>query len=381
MERIEIDRTDEERADLVKEFIRDYWLTAALVIGGSIAAVGGINYYKSSKITARNESAQLAEKAFKLDDKADLAAAETAVKDLQDADPTSGYATLASLSLAKAQFEKGEFDKAVATYDSVINNHDFAEFRDVAKMRKARVQVAAKQSKQALETLKSVETDAHRGDATLLSGDIHLAAKEFDDALALYEKGLEKAENKRLFEQRVTLVKIKQAQESLAANPPAEQPKTEAQPATPAKTDTDADSTSETKPVVNSLVDVKSSEASNAASVQTENATSTTPSMTGEVSENTKPDQAQTPVNSVSETKSAVTPQPNEASNTVSAQAEAVNSVVAKAEEVKTASDTINEAKSGEEQVKKMVEQKVTDDNAAPSVLPIEGQAEEVTKP
>lgn len=210
---IEIDRTDEEREELVKQWIRDYWLVAVGAVGLAIAGVYGINYYRQSAINALSESAaQTAQVATDLQANR-VAEAEKITAALQSDEKDTSFSAVATLTLAKKLFEDKQFDKAAKQYDWLIANAGDAAMRDIGRLRKARAQADAEKYTQAVETLGGLEGQDSVIEANLLKGDILTAAKQYDAAKTAYEsvKGSD-AVNPQLIKQRLDLLTIKQQQ-------------------------------------------------------------------------------------------------------------------------------------------------------------------------
>lgn len=206
-----LDRTDEEREELVRKFIKDYWLVGVIAVVGAIAALYGLNYYKTSKISALSESAQgLTDIDKNITDKK-LTDALSQTELLQSSDKDSSFPVLATFKLAKNYFDNQSYDKAIKQYDWLISHVSDKAVRDIARLRKARAQANLNQATAAIDTLSGLETKQGNMASALLKGDIYMADKQFDAAKKAYESiKLSEDINSQLVEQRLNLLAIKQ---------------------------------------------------------------------------------------------------------------------------------------------------------------------------
>lgn len=207
----DLDRTDEERVEQIKAWINDYWKTAAIAIVGAVAVIYGLNYYKKSVATEENKYAVMAESVINSENTDDLAG----LKQLQGDKPGSSYAALATLEVAKRLYDAKKYDEASAQYQWLIDTAPDVAMQDLARVRNARVLSMNNQAEKAVALLNSIQGDNYQQEVLVLRGDILLADKKYDEAVAAYEKGLDKPELKEYMQQRIDLAKLKK---QLASN-------------------------------------------------------------------------------------------------------------------------------------------------------------------
>jgi predicted negative regulator of RcsB-dependent stress response len=122
--------------------------------------------------------------------------ATTLVADLERDSPHSPYLDQARLVAARAAVETAQFDTAAQQLTRVMNESRDPQLQKVARLRLARVQIAASKPDAALATLAAVDAGAFaplytevRGDALLAKGDRAGALKEYRAALAARPAG------------------------------------------------------------------------------------------------------------------------------------------------------------------------------------------------
>lgn len=211
MKPIEIDRTDEEREELVKAWIKNNWLMVVLAVALAIAAVWGLNYYKQAKINALSDDAVTMQKVTQAIQDNQLQTAQQALSTLQTANPNDTFSALATLSLAQKYFNDKDYGNATKQYDWLIAHAGDLAMRDIARLRKARAQADNQQITEALNTLGSIEGKTAVAETNLLKGDLLLADKQYEAAKKAYESiTADPTVTAEMIKQRLTLLTIKQ---------------------------------------------------------------------------------------------------------------------------------------------------------------------------
>ncbi len=206
MEKFEIDRTEEEREELVKQWIKDYWLIIVFTVVIAIAAVYGLKYYKQSKINELSQLAtetQLITRRINENETSDV---ENKLMALQQQDKGS-FAVLATLDVAKALFDEKKYIEASKKYEWVTQHAQDTSIKDVARLRQARALANNGDIKQAIVILDGIENTGFMPESLLLKGDLLLFNKQFDAAKKAYQSLPEG--NNQLVEQRINLIDIK----------------------------------------------------------------------------------------------------------------------------------------------------------------------------
>ena len=100
------------------------------------------------------------------------------------------YTALSALMLARMEVQKQQWDKALSTLQTVIDSSPIASFRQIARIRSAKILVSEGKATEAIERLSTVDDDvflpmiaAIRGDAYLARGEKNQAKQQFETAL------------------------------------------------------------------------------------------------------------------------------------------------------------------------------------------------------
>lgn len=191
-----LDLEEQEQLDQLKAFWNKYGNLITWVITLALLGFVGWNGWgwwqrdQAAKATALYDSLEAAEKA------GDADKANRAFADLKERFPSTTYAAQGGLLAAKMQFDKGQVDTATATLGWVAEKG--AEYREVAKLRLAGLQIDAKQYDAANKTLDGIASPDYaplvadrRGDIALLQNKTDVAKAEYAKAYAGLDKQLD----------------------------------------------------------------------------------------------------------------------------------------------------------------------------------------------
>jgi predicted negative regulator of RcsB-dependent stress response len=189
---------EHEQGERVRDWLRR---NGAGIVGGivlGLALVGGWKWWQAQQLSQRMQAGENYQSMLARIEAGDLAQA-------QAVDPGQGaYATLAALSLAKAQVEAGDRDAAIATLRGVDDVDPV--LAHVVGQRLARLLTDAGQHQEALQLVAGADDAASleiRGDAQVALGKPEEARKAYADALTRLDVA---APQRRLIEIKLTHV-------------------------------------------------------------------------------------------------------------------------------------------------------------------------------
>jgi predicted negative regulator of RcsB-dependent stress response len=174
--------------------IKDWWKKYGMTIALSIVIVLGISfgwrywhYYKNKQAEQASviyEQMLSAKATQKLTDSKLFA--ENLIKDYSG----TPYAALASFMLAKEAVNGKNLINAQQNLQWVINHSGNVSFKQIARIREARVLLAQKQLQQALQLLQHMDDKAFMPEISETFGDIYVAQGNNARALQEYKKAL-----------------------------------------------------------------------------------------------------------------------------------------------------------------------------------------------
>jgi predicted negative regulator of RcsB-dependent stress response len=183
--------SDDERLEMAKKWWRENYRSIMLGALIAVVVVGGWRYWQY-RTQSRNEAASALftdlETAMQ---KHDQAGALKLGGEIMDKYDDTAYATQAALNLAQLQVNAGKLPEAEKLLQQAMDHGKDAGLQLLARLRLARVQLAAGDAKAALETLKNQDAsgfaplfDEVRGDAEVKLGDNDQARAYYKQALA-----------------------------------------------------------------------------------------------------------------------------------------------------------------------------------------------------
>jgi len=172
------------------EQLKDWWKEngTPLMVGAALGLSGffGWKFYTEEQIAYQEAASTLyisVTEELEKDDKGPLIKNANAVKNNF---PDSSYAILSVFHLAKIAVDKADLDSASEELNWVLENHGGSELASIAKIRLARILIAQKKAKQAIELLDFDSDSGYFEVANLIKGDALLALGNKAEALEAY---------------------------------------------------------------------------------------------------------------------------------------------------------------------------------------------------
>ncbi len=182
--------TPEQELEALKNWWKENGRTMVVGVAIGLGGVFGWTWWHDHLRSQAEEASQIYQQLVEdaATDKHDSVRAQAAeiIKNY----PKTGYAALASLLAAKSAFAESDFDDAKGRLQWVIDNSDNASFRDLARLRMARILMAEDKLDEAMAITDSVEQEAFRSGANEIRGDIEIARGNTEGAREAYLQAL-----------------------------------------------------------------------------------------------------------------------------------------------------------------------------------------------
>lgn len=200
-------KDEEHQVEVIKKWWKEYGLATITGVIVAILIVLGWQYYQRYQVAKRDHASVAYETFVTAEMSNDHRRAESAANVLVSQYKDSAYAQLAQFWLAKMAIEKGQYTLANNYLQSIAAKAKEKGWREIARIRLARISLAQNKGQQALTQLQSVES-AYDGLANVVRGDAYVQLKKMSQAKIAYNKALKQLPEGAPIE---ALVKVKLA--------------------------------------------------------------------------------------------------------------------------------------------------------------------------
>ena len=188
---MEVYETEEQQVEAVKKWLKENGMSLILGVVVGLSSVGGWKYYQSEQKTHNLQASDmymslLSQMAVSKDE-ADFNAQ---VDQLASKYSDTPYAALASLMLAKHDYEKGNVQAAISKLSWASKNATDIETQQVAQTRLIRVYLSESMYDEAQALLNTPHPESFDAVYEELKGDMHLDKNELAQARVAYDKAI-----------------------------------------------------------------------------------------------------------------------------------------------------------------------------------------------
>jgi len=182
--------TEQEQIELLKSWIKQYSLVILAGMALALASVTGWRYWQQRQNRIIGHASAVYDEMLTVRAQNDASATLIQADKLFKHYPHTIYSQMAALMQARDAANKKDYDKAETRLQWVIDNSRVASFRQIARLRLARVLLAVKKPQQSIDTLRKVDDKSFNGLTEEIRGDAYLAMNDVTNARAAYKQAL-----------------------------------------------------------------------------------------------------------------------------------------------------------------------------------------------
>jgi predicted negative regulator of RcsB-dependent stress response len=191
---VELYNSDEEQVAALKQWWDKNGTTLIIALVIFLAGVLGFRSWQDYKMSQAESASVIYQQMSALLESSPDKAMEVGLRIVAEY-PSSGYASMASLAMARLALQKGEPGAAAAHFRSVMESASTSELKQIARLRLARVLLTQGKSDEAMNILNAAEAGNFRAAYDEVRGDIYLAQGNRQEARNAYANALDGYEN------------------------------------------------------------------------------------------------------------------------------------------------------------------------------------------
>lgn len=182
--------SDKEQIEMIRNWWRENGKFTLLSIVAALVITSGWRYWQNSKNQEAANASVVYEQMLNHAASHQLSAVQFEVTNLLTSYPHTPYASLAAFMSAQNAVSNNKIDEALEKLNWVISNSKNKDFKQIAKIRKARILLSLKKYDEALSLLTEISSAAYLPLMYEVKGDVLVAKGDKKAALSAYQLAL-----------------------------------------------------------------------------------------------------------------------------------------------------------------------------------------------
>ena len=187
--------TEQEQIEILKGWVKQYSLVILAGALVAIAAITGWRYWQDRQNKILDHASSVYDEMLTRRAQNDSAATLVQAQKLFAHYSQTTYGAMAALMLARDAVAKKNYPEAEKQLNWLIDNSKVNSFRQIARLRLARINIAEQKPDEALKLLQTIEDKNFNGLTDEIKGDAYLAMKNITKAREAYQQALSELPN------------------------------------------------------------------------------------------------------------------------------------------------------------------------------------------
>lgn len=180
----------DDQAQAVKAWLKKYGVSIVIGLILGIALFYAIQMFKGKQAAASQKAAEAYIVLLNATAIANNPQITDIANDIVKNYPKTPYASMAQFFAAQVAVNAAQYDKADSQLQWVIDHSSVTSFRQIARIRLARILLQQQKISDAETVLKKIDDKTYMPLIETVTGDIYLAQKQYDKAKSAYESAL-----------------------------------------------------------------------------------------------------------------------------------------------------------------------------------------------
>ena len=182
--------TEQEQIELLKNWIKQYSLVILTGVLLAIVGISGWRYWQQRQTKNLTHASVIYDEMLTKHAQNNSEVTITQAQKLYDRYHKTVYGQLAAFMLAKEAIDKKDYQTAENQLKAVLHQSNLASFRQIARLRLARVLLVEQKPSDAIKILEKVDDKNFNGLINEIRGDGYLAMKNLEIARQSYKEAL-----------------------------------------------------------------------------------------------------------------------------------------------------------------------------------------------
>lgn len=187
--------TEQEQIELLKQWIKQYSLVILAGLALSLVTISSWRYWQAREQRILNHASAVYDEMLAARAQNDTNAIQVQSNKLFTHYGKTAYAQFAAFMLARDAAVQGKYPEAEKQLQWVIHASSTGSFREIARLRLARLFISENKANQALTTLNTVDDKSFIGLTDEVRGDAYVALKDNAQARTAYQHALAELPN------------------------------------------------------------------------------------------------------------------------------------------------------------------------------------------
>lgn len=187
--------TEQEQIEILKNWIKQYSLVILAGVIIAVVAITGWRYWQQRQSKILNHASAVYDEMLTMRAQNDNVATLVQANKLFSHYPKTTYGQMAALMLARDAVTNKDYPAAEQHLNWVIDHSRISSFRQIARIRLARILITEQKPKDAIKQLQTVEDKSFNGMTNEVRGDAYLAMNNEAMARESYQQALSELPN------------------------------------------------------------------------------------------------------------------------------------------------------------------------------------------
>jgi predicted negative regulator of RcsB-dependent stress response len=187
--------TEQEQIEVLKNWIKQYSLVILAGVVIAVSAISGWRYFQERQANILRHASSIYDEILTMRAQNDPAGTYVQAQKLFSHYPRTTYGQMAALMLARNAIIRKDYYEAEKYLNWVLDHSNLSSFRQIARLRLARLMVAEHKPEEAIKILQKNEDKSFNGLTDEIKGDAYLAMKNIPLARESYKQALTELPN------------------------------------------------------------------------------------------------------------------------------------------------------------------------------------------